>query len=169
MLALGLAACALVGLRYEQAAQAQAAALARLHPQAGAVRAAAAVPPALAGEIEAAQAVAATLAVPWDAWFRALESVAVAGVYLTALQPEGGSQRARLSGQATTLAQVLVYVERLERTPGFGQVLLVEHAVQEDAPSTPLRFTLTADWQASSARRAGPPHAAQQRSVKEFP
>ncbi|WP_326535538.1 PilN domain-containing protein [Pseudorhodoferax sp.] len=145
LLALGLAACTLAGLRYGQAADGHAAALARLQP-AAAPRGAAPVPRALAAEIEAAQAVAATLAVPWDAWFRALESVAVPGVFLTALQPEGGSRRARLSGQAARLSQVLAYMEQLERTPGFGRVLLVDHAVQDDVQPAQLRFTLTAEW-----------------------
>ncbi|MGC3985516.1 MAG: PilN domain-containing protein [Pseudorhodoferax sp.] len=145
VLALGLAACALVGLRHGQAADAQAAARARLQPQAA--TAARAVPPALAAETAAAQAVAAALAVPWDAWFRALEAVDVPGVFLTALQPEGGSRRARLGGQATDLAQVLAYMARLERQPGFRQVLLVEHALQEDAATPALRFTLTAEWE----------------------
>lgn len=148
VLALGLVACALVFLRYTEAADAQAAALARLQPQAGPARAAAPVPPALAAEIAAAQAVAATLAVPWDAWFRALESVSVPGVVLTALQPEGSSRRARVGGQATDLAQVLAYMARLEQAPGFRQVLLVDHALQEDAGAQPLRFTLTAEWEA---------------------
>lgn len=145
LLALGLAACAAVALRYGQAADAQAAALARLHPPPAAT--VAAVPPAQAADMQAAQAVSAALNVPWDAWFRALESVAVPGVALTALQPEGGSRRARLTGQATTLAQALAYVDALERSPGFGQVLLVDHAVQEDLRSAALRFTLTAEWE----------------------
>lgn len=145
VLALGLAACALVGLRHGQALDAQAVARARLQPQTGS--AARAVPPALAAETAAAQAVAATLAVPWDAWFRALEAVEVPGVFLTALQPEGGSRRARLGGQAADLAQVLAYMARLERQPGFRQVLLVEHALQEDAATPALRFTLTAEWE----------------------
>ena len=146
VLALGLVACALVGLRYSQAADAHAAAQERLQPQTT-ERAGPTMPRALAAEIEAAQAVAATLAVPWDAWFHALESVSVPGVFLTALQPEGNSRRARVSGQATDLAQVLAYMERLERTPGFRQVLLVDHAVQEDAAPLHLRFTLTAEWE----------------------
>ncbi|RCW71336.1 fimbrial assembly protein PilN [Pseudorhodoferax soli] len=146
VLALGLAACALVGLRYGQAADAQAKAHARLQPQPVAERSE--LPRALAAEIAAAQAVAATLAVPWDAWFRALESVSVPGVFLTALQPEGNSRRARVSGQAAELAQVLDYMAKLERTPGFRQVLLVDHAVQEDAVPRQLRFTLTAEWEA---------------------
>lgn len=146
-LALGLAACVLVALRYGQATDAQAEALARLQP-AGAARAPVSMPRALAAQADAAQAVAAHLAVSWDAWFRTLESVAVPGVFLTALQPEGGSRRARLTGQATQLAQVLAYMEQLERTPGFGRVLLADHAVQEDAVPPHLRFTLTADWEA---------------------
>jgi hypothetical protein len=147
VLALGLAACALVGIRHHRAAEDQAAALVRLQPQPGA-RAPEAVPRELAAEVGAAQEVAAALAVPWDARFRALESVSVPGVFLTALQPEGNSRRARVSGQAAELSQVLVYMERLEHAPGFRQVLLVDHAVQEDATPPHLRFTLTAEWDA---------------------
>lgn len=145
VLALGLAAAALAALRHGQASDAHAAALARLQPPSAAPQA---LPRALAAEMAAAQAVAATLALPWDAWFRALESVAVPGVFLTALQPEGHGRRARLTGHATALAPVLAYMEQLQRAPGFGRVLLVDHALEEDGGSAGLRFTLTAEWEA---------------------
>lgn len=147
VLALGLAACLLAGLRYLQAEAARDAALAQLQP-ASAREEQPPVPRALQADVEAAQAITATLALPWDAWFQTLESVSVPGVSLTALQPEGGSRRARIVGQAGTLAQALAYVDALERTPGFYRVLLVDHAVQEGAVPPQLRFTLTAEWEA---------------------
>ena len=147
VLALGLAACLLAGLRYMQAEAARDAALAQLQP-AAVLEAEPPVPRALQADVDAAQAITATLALPWDAWFQTLESVQVPGVFLTALQPEGSSRRARIVGQAGELAQALVYVEALERTPGFSRVLLVDHAVQEGATPPQLRFTLTAEWEA---------------------
>ncbi|KQP12650.1 PilN domain-containing protein [Pseudorhodoferax sp. Leaf267] len=146
VLALGVAACGWAALRYVQADEARTAALAQLQPAASRAQAAAPVPRELQAEIDAAQAVAATLAVPWDAWFRALESVAVPGVHLTALQPEAAGRRVRIAGQAGDLQQALAYVDALERTPGFARVLLADHAVQEGAMPAQLRFTLTAEW-----------------------
>lgn len=147
VLALGVAACLLAGLRYLQAEAARDAALAQLQP-AATRQEPPAVPRALQVDVEAAQAITATLALPWDVWFQTLESVRVPGVFLTALQPEGGGRRARIAGQAGTLAQALAYVDALERTPGFDRVLLVDHAVQEGAVPPQLRFTLTAEWEA---------------------
>jgi hypothetical protein len=146
VLALGVAACLLAGLRYVQAADALANAIVQSRPAADQRQAEPAVPRELQSEVAAAQAVAATLAMPWDAWFRGLESVAVPGVFLTALQPEAGGRRVRLVGQASDLAQALAYVDALERTPGFARVLLVDHAVQEGAVPPHLRFSLTAEW-----------------------
>lgn len=148
VLALGLAACVASGLRYGHAVDGHEQALARLTPQAASPQAAP-LPPALRAEIDAARAAAQTLALPWDAWFRALEAVAVPGVRLAALQPEAGGQRLRLVGQAGDLGQALDYVDALERSPALRGVLLVDHALQEDAPGAPLRFTLTVEWESA--------------------
>lgn len=148
VLALGVAACAAVGLHYAQEVAAREAALAQLQP---AVKAApqTSVPRALQAEVEAAQAISAALSVPWEAWFKQLESVVVPGVVLTALQPEPGSRRARITGQASDLALALAYVEQLEQSPGFWHVLLLDHAQQEGAVPPHVRFTLSAEWEAT--------------------
>lgn len=145
VLALGVLACLTVALRYRQASdEARDSAAARLQAPSAAT-AGAAPSRESAAEVAEAQAVAAALAVPWEAWFRALESVSVPGVVLTALQPEGGRRRARISGQAAELSLALAYMERLEHASGFRRVLLVDHAM-EDGPPPRVRFTLTADW-----------------------
>lgn len=148
VLALGIAACVFAGLRYAQADAARDAALARLQPQQATAHDTPTVPRELQADLDAAHRVAAQLALPWEAWFHALESVSVPGVSLTALQPEAGGRRVRIVGQAGELAPALAYVDALERADGFHQVLLVEHAVQEGAVPPQLRFTLTAEWEA---------------------
>lgn len=148
VLALGVAACTAVALHYSQEVAEREAALAQLQPAAR-TKTQTTVPRALQAEIEAAQATTAALSVPWDAWFKELESVVVPGVFLTALQPEPGSRRARIVGQANDLALVLAYVEQLERSRGFWHVLLLDHAVQEGGVPPQVRFTLSAEWEAT--------------------
>jgi hypothetical protein len=148
VLALGVAACAAVALHYTQEVASREAVLTQLQPAAKAAPLVA-VPVAVQADMTAAQTVTAALSVPWDAWFKALEAVEVPGVFLTALQPEPGSRRARIVGQAHDLALALAYVEQLERSPGFWHVLLLDHALQEGGGPAQVRFTLSAEWEAT--------------------
>jgi len=97
---------------------------------------------ALSQRAEQANAVVARLSMPWDDWFRQLETAAKGKVVLTALQPEADGRRVRIAGEARRFDDLVEYMMRLEATPGFANVYLGEHA--EVAPG--VSFTLSADW-----------------------
>jgi hypothetical protein len=93
-----------------------------------------------------ANAVLASLNMPWNGFFAELESVADKQVTLLSIQPEADGRRVRLGGEARRYEQVLAYVARLEATEGFGQVFLATHALREGPGGRTVVFTLSADW-----------------------
>jgi hypothetical protein len=153
LLALGIAAAALAGWRYFvlagdvarlEARVADLNSLARrTFPQ---LRAPAGDARLLAQEVGRANAVLASLTLPWDAMFAELEGAASKDVALLGIQPDGTGRQVRLAGEARRYEDLLAYVARLEATAGFANVFLAAHEVRTDAPGQPVAFTLTADW-----------------------
>lgn len=100
----------------------------------------------LAQEVGRANAVLASLTLPWDAMFGELESAASATVGLLAIQPEASGRQVRLAGEARSFEELLAYIGRLEATAGFANVLLATHELKTGGAERPVAFTLTADW-----------------------
>jgi len=103
-------------------------------------------PKMLAQEVGRANAVLASLTLPWDAMFGELEAAASANVGLLAIQPEASGRQVRLAGEARSITELLAYIGRLEATPGFANVLLATHELKPGGAERPVLFTLTADW-----------------------
>ena len=103
-------------------------------------------PKVLAQEVGRANAVLASLTLPWDAMFGELESAASANVGLLAIQPDGTGRQVRLAGEARNFQELLAYVARLESTAGFANVLLATHELKPGGAERAVAFTLTADW-----------------------
>lgn len=153
VLALGIAASALVGWRYYalagevdrlEARVADLKSLARRSfPQ---MRLPAGDAKVLAQEVGRANAVLASLTLPWDAMFGELESAASTNVALLGIQPDGTGRQVRLAGEARRFEDLLAYVVRLEGTAGFANVFLAGHELKADAVGQPVAFTLVADW-----------------------
>jgi Tfp pilus assembly protein PilN len=102
-------------------------------------------PKQLATEVGRANAVLASLGVPWDAMFAELEAAASETVALLVIEPAAGG-RIRLAGEARRFDDLLAYVVRLEATPGFANVFLAGHELRGAGPDRPVAFTLAADW-----------------------
>src|SRR5262245_2430750 len=100
----------------------------------------------LAQEVGRANAVLASLALPWDAMFGELEAAANTHVGLLAIHPEAGGRQVRLTGEARSFDELLAYMTRLEATPGFANVLLATHELKPGGAERPVVFTLLADW-----------------------
>jgi Tfp pilus assembly protein PilN len=100
----------------------------------------------LAQEVGRANAVLASLTLPWDAMFAELESAANANVGLLAIQPEASGRQVRLAGEARSFEELLAYIGRLEATAGFANVLLATHELKGGGAERPVAFALTADW-----------------------
>jgi hypothetical protein len=98
----------------------------------------------LAQEVGRANAVLASLTLPWDAMFGELESAASANVALLGIQPDG--RQVRLAGEARRFEDLLAYIGRLEATPGFANVLLSGHELKSGSGGAVVAFTLAAEW-----------------------
>jgi hypothetical protein len=153
LLALGLAAAGLTGWRYYGLAseverlESRVADLKSLARRSfPAMRVPAGDAKLLAQEVGRANAVVASLTIPWDAMFGELESAAGKDVALLGIQPDGSGRQVRLAGEARRFEDLLAYVGRLEATAGFANVFLAGHELRSDAAGQPVAFTLTADW-----------------------
>lgn len=105
-------------------------------------------PKLVAQEIAQANAVLASLTVPWDAMFRSLESARGDQVGLLGIQPEGSGRHVRIAGEARRYEDILGYLKRLEATEGFSNVFLAAHEIKANDNTRAISFTLTAEWSA---------------------
>jgi len=103
-------------------------------------------PKLLAQEVSRANAVLASLTLPWDAMFSELEAASSASVALLVIQPEASGRQVRLVGEARRFEDLLAYIARLEATDGFANVFLTSHELKPAATGRPVSFSLTADW-----------------------
>jgi Tfp pilus assembly protein PilN len=85
------------------------------------------------------------LATPWADLLAAIEA-APANVALLQLDPSATQHSLSLSAEAADPAQMLNYLQALQSDPRLRNVVLVSHQVQLQAPGTPLRFKLRAQW-----------------------
>lgn len=83
---------------------------------------------------------------PWETLLDGLENAASGKATLLSMQPNLMRGEAVLSGEAARYADVLDYIERLKAQPGFAQVYLTNHAIAEDTPGKPVRFSIALQW-----------------------
>jgi len=86
------------------------------------------------------------LAVPWSELFRAFEAADAPGVGLLSLLPNGAEGTIRLGGEAASVPQLLVYVERLVAQPALAQVHLLGYETVERDGRPVITFTVAARW-----------------------
>jgi hypothetical protein len=86
---------------------------------------------------------------PWEGLLNGLEVATTGKVVLLSVQPNARQGEATLGGEAARYADVLEYIERLKAQPEFGQAFLTNHAIAEDTPGKPVRFTITLKWGAA--------------------
>ncbi len=101
-------------------------------------------PKLVAQEVSRANAVLASLTLPWDAMFGSLEKASDPGVALLGVQPAG--RQVRLLGEARQLEDLLAYIARLESSGGFANVFLASHELKQNGGAPSVAFTLNADW-----------------------
>lgn len=86
------------------------------------------------------------LATPWDALFVRIEANLPKTIALVALEADARKPDATLTAEARTVQDMLAWIEQLKLEAGFATVTLASHALQENDPQQPLRFTLRLDW-----------------------
>jgi hypothetical protein len=99
-----------------------------------------------AQEFKSAQLALQRLLVRWEDLFSALESTRADGVALLAIEPDPGKSVVKLTAEAKTPEDMLAYVERLQGSGGFGDVVLASHQIKVSDPLQPMRFVVLASW-----------------------
>ena len=106
-----------------------------------------------AEEVKRANAVAERLTLPWQDVFQAVHAAATKEVALLALEPDAQKGSVRITAESKDKADMLAYVGRLSRDERLGNVHLLSHHVQAQAPGRPVRFSLQASWSVKRAER----------------
>jgi hypothetical protein len=101
--------------------------------------------------VVAARALLDRAKLPWDTLFAALQSADSADVALLAITPETQRRQVKIHAEARDLAAMLAFQRQLQQNPGLAQVVLLDHTVMKDAPFTPVRFHILAQWGVQSA------------------
>jgi hypothetical protein len=101
-----------------------------------------------ARRIELANGAIEKLSVPWAQLLQAFESVRVPRIGLLSLVPNAQERSVRLSGEARTVPDLMVYVARLSALPSLTHVHLVGYDTVLREGAQVVSFTLSATWQA---------------------
>lgn len=97
-------------------------------------------------EITQANAILDQLNLPWEMLFDSIEQAATEDVALLSLQPNFSNRSLRLSGEAKSMAELLDFVEALERESVFENVHLLNYKIKLENPQRPIIFLLNAEW-----------------------
>lgn len=93
------------------------------------------------------QAVLASLKLPWEKFFTALEAIPPDDVTLLAITPEAKRGTVQLRGEARNLYAVLRYVKAIGSGGYFTDAELLEHEIGTQNPVLPVRFVIAARWE----------------------
>ena len=97
-------------------------------------------------EIVQANAILDQLNLPWEMLFDSIEHAATEDIALLSLQPNFSNRSLRLSGEAKSMAELLDFVEALERELVFENVHLLNYKIKQENPQRPIIFLLNAEW-----------------------
>jgi len=96
--------------------------------------------------------IASELGTPWTDMLADLELASrdsQGRIAVLAIEPDHEKHRVRVSGESKDLREALAYLSRLQSSPTLKFPMLDSHEVVADDKDHPVRFTLTADWQAA--------------------
>lgn len=97
-------------------------------------------------EVAQANVVLDQLNLPWEELFDSIEQATTEDIALLSLQPNFTNRSLRLNGEAKSMAELLDFVEALERERMFENVHLLNYKVKQDNPHRPIIFLLHAEW-----------------------
>ena len=93
-----------------------------------------------------ARRVSRDLMTPWASLLTSLASASTSDVALLSVEPSVSRRALRLTAEARDPHAMLAYVAALQHEPRLSSVLLVSHQLQAQAPGTPVRFQVQANW-----------------------
>jgi len=87
-----------------------------------------------------------SLATPWPALLRALETSKPALIMLSEISPDLNTHTMKITGQTAQLADVLAYVAALKNQATFKNVSLLDHQLLKTESNTTVKFEIEALW-----------------------
>jgi hypothetical protein len=102
--------------------------------------------PAELGRSRAIRLVSQKLTTPWGDLLESLESVPVPTVAVLSIEPSVSKRSIRITAEARSPQDMLAYLGALQQEPRLSNAVLVSHQVQLQAPGTPVRFQMQANW-----------------------
>ncbi|WP_171816508.1 hypothetical protein [Candidatus Methylopumilus turicensis] len=100
----------------------------------------------LLAKIEEAKKLASFLMIPWGDVLNALESSALDGLALLAIEPDAKKRQLKITAEAKNKDIMFSYLEKLEASGELANVYLLKHEVVEDVDQHPIRFVAVATW-----------------------
>jgi HAMP domain-containing protein len=97
-------------------------------------------------EVTAVRESVERLALPWNALFGALESVASDKVALTAIEPDTKKGTVTITGDGKDYLAALSYVSNLSQVDSLERVQLVRHEHKAGNPAGAVSFSVSAGW-----------------------
>lgn len=98
------------------------------------------------GRSRALRLVSQKLTTPWGDLLDSLESVPVPTVAVLSIEPSVSKRSIRITAEAKGPQDMLAYLGALQQEPRLSNAVLVSHQVQVQAPGTPVRFQVQANW-----------------------
>jgi Tfp pilus assembly protein PilN len=83
---------------------------------------------------------------PWPNLLKLLEAVPMENIAVLSVEPVAARRQLRLSAEAKNIPTMLDYLAFLQRQPALRHVTLMSHQVQQQAPGSPVRFQIQAQW-----------------------
>jgi len=96
--------------------------------------------------IRATRQVSGNLTTPWSRLLTSLGATSGREVALLSVEPSVAKRSVRLTAEARDATEMLAYLAALQHDPRLSYVVLVSHQVQLQAPGTPIRFQVQAQW-----------------------
>jgi hypothetical protein len=117
---------------------------ARLHPKREARSTAPS--PETTKRVQRANAVIQRLTLPWEALFNSVEAADSRSLALLSLEPNARELSLRLTGEASSVDEVLAYVDRLARQRALAEVHLLSFDTVQREGAPVIAFVLSARW-----------------------
>ena len=100
-------------------------------------------------DMRRARDAAAALKQPWSELFVNVEAASLPNVALLSIDSDSDKHQLKISAEAKDLQSMLDYVRALSAQPKLANTYLLSHRVQQQDPQHPVRFVLTARWDAT--------------------